>query len=362
MTVAETAFSGTGALAAPDCDITLAPGDDATCEVTYALTQADVDAGEVPNTAVATASAAGAAVSSDASTALVTVDRQPALSLVKSADIAEPETVNAADVVTYGFVITNTGNVTITDAAVVEGEFTGTGALGEIECESGDPLAPGDQLICSLPYTVTQDDVDAGTLSNTATATGAGPEGTEPPSSPESTVALPAPAVPALSLVKTTDVTKVTTAGQIVGYTFTITNTGNVTARSVSVSEDSFSGRGDDLVFSCPADDTLLPGQVTECAATYTVVAADLDGSALVNTASARSVAPDGTDLASDPSTARIADVVTAADPAAAPSAGPGLAITGGTLAWGAAILALGLLCVGGVLLMVRSRRRPLEG
>ncbi|MBQ3359062.1 MAG: DUF11 domain-containing protein [Microbacterium sp.] len=361
VTVAETAFSGTGALAAPDCDIALAPGEGATCEVTYALTQADVDAGEVSNTAVATASAAGAAVTSEASTALVTVDRQPALSLVKSADIADPERVNAGDVVTYGFVITNTGNVTIRDVAVVEGEFTGTGALGEIECESGDPLAPGDQLICSLPYTVTQDDVDAGTLSNTAIATGAGPAGTEPPSSPESTVELPAPAAPALSLVKSTEVTKVTAAGQVVGYTFTITNTGNVTARSVSVSEDSFSGRGDDLVVTCPADDTLLPGQVTECAATYTVVAADLDGSALVNTASARSVAPDGTGLASDPSTARIVDVVTAPGSEADEQAGSGLAITGGTLAWGAAILAFGLLLAGAVLLTMRSRRRPRE-
>ncbi|GAA1236329.1 hypothetical protein GCM10009588_12480 [Microbacterium phyllosphaerae] len=353
LAIAETAFSGTGALVTPDCGATLAPGEDATCDVRYALTQADVDAGEISNTATATASGSGADVSSEESTALVAVERQPELSLVKSADVADPEDIRAGDVITYSFVVTNAGNVTVSDAQVVEGTFTGTGDLGDLTCESDDPLAPGDQLICSLDYTVTQDDVDAGELANTATVTGSGPEGTEPPTSTPSTVELPAPANPSLSLAKSTDATTVSEAGQIVSYTFTITNTGNTTARAVTVSEDSFTGHGDDPVVACPTDEVLLPGEVVVCSATYTVTAADLDGSALINTASAKSIAPDGTAVSSDPSTARIDDVVTAESPE-----GAGLAVTGGTLAWGAAILALCLLIAGGALVAVRRRRQ----
>ncbi|MFB7893944.1 hypothetical protein ACFC1I_17220 [Microbacterium sp. NPDC056044] len=356
LSVVEDAFSGTGVLEAPSCDSSLAPGDDMTCEVTYTLSQADIDSGELTNTAFVTASAGGAPISSDHDTAVVAVDRQPALSLVKSAAVADPENIRAGDVVTYSFVITNAGNVTITDAAVQEGAFTGTGELGLPECAEVEALAPGDQLICSLEYVITQADVDAGTLSNTATATGNGPEGTEAPVSPESTVDLMAPAKPALALAKSTDTMKIAGAGQIVDYTFTITNTGNTTARNVSVSEDSFSGRGDAPVVSCETELTLLPGQVAECAATYTVVPADLDGQSLVNTASVSGVALDGTEILSDPSTAEIDDVVTA--PAAAPGGGLGLAITGGTIAWGAAVLAVGLVIVGAILLVIRRRRR----
>ncbi|WP_449407591.1 beta strand repeat-containing protein [Microbacterium maritypicum] len=348
--IAETAFTGTGALIAPDCGLTLAPGAEVDCEVSYVLTQADVDAGEISNTAVATASVGSTPVSSADSVALVTVDRQPALALVKSADAADPVDIAAGDVITYSFVITNTGNVTVTDPAVVEGDFTGTGTLGEVSCENDDPLAPQAQLICVLEYSVTQEDVDAGELSNTATATGLGPLGTDAPVSPASTAALPAPANPALTLTKTTDVTKVGAVGQLVGYTFTITNTGNTTARDVTVSEDAFSGHGSDLVVDCPSIESLLPGQVTVCAATYTVVAADLTGDALVNTASARSTAPDGSVVASAPSTARIADV--------ADTDGPDLAVTGGTIAWGLAVLAVGLLAAGGLLLVMRRRRQ----
>jgi LPXTG-motif cell wall-anchored protein len=55
--------------------------------------------------------------------------------------------------------------------------------------------------------------------------------------------------------------------------------------------------------------------------------------------------------VASDPSTARIDDVVTVAAP------DDDLPVTGGMIAWGAAALGAGLLAVGAVMLMVRRRR-----
>ncbi len=349
--IVESAFSGTGALAAAECaKVSLAPGEDVTCEMAYALTQADVDAGAVTNTAVATASASGTPTTTDPSTATVTIDRAPALSLVKSAQVATPGEIRAGDQITYSFVITNTGNVTIADPHVEEGAFTGTGPLDDPACENGDPLAPGDQLVCAATYTVTQEDVDSGEIANSAVARGTGPAGVQPPTSPASSVTVPEPARPALGLVKSTEATKVTAAGQLVTYAFTVTNTGNTTARNVAVSEGAFSGRGAEVVVDCPAGTDLLPGQSTVCTAGYTVVAADLDGTALVNTATAAGVAPDGSGIASAPSTVRIDDVVKAA-------ASDDLAVTGGVIAWSAAVLGAGLLVVGAILVTLRRRR-----
>ncbi|MDN4612846.1 hypothetical protein P5G50_00160 [Leifsonia sp. F6_8S_P_1B] len=363
LAVAETGFSGTGGIAVPGCgSAPLAPGADRSCELTYRVTQADVDAGTVTNTAVATATAGVATVTSDPSTATVSIERKPALSLVKSASPSAPADFVAGQQITYTFVITNTGNVTVTDPAVQEGHFTGTGTLDAPVCASADPLAPGAQLICSTVYTVTQADIDAASVTNTAAATGVGPAGTDPLAPPSSSVTVPEPSKPSLALLKTSDTKQLAAAGQVVTYSFTVTNTGNTTATKVGVKEGAFSGRGTAPVLDCSLG-TLLPGQTATCSAPYTVVAADLDGKPLTNTATAFSGTPSGSDVSSDPSTATIDDVVTAAgpgDPAGQgdPADPTGLARTGSTIAWGVGILALGALAVGTLLML---RRRPLN-
>jgi hypothetical protein len=360
VSIAESAFSGTGAIGTPDCGAAaLAPGADRTCTVDYQVTQADVDAGTIENTAVATADAGSATVSSAPSSATVTIDRTPALSLVKSASPSAPVDFVAGEDITYSFVVTNTGNVTITDVGVQEGAFTGTGTLAAPTCPSTGPLAPGDQLICQTVYTVTQADIDAGSVTNSATATGTAPNGVTPPVPPTSSVTVPEPAKPALALLKTTDATKVTAAGQLVDYTFTVTNTGNTTATAVSVHEGTFTGHGTAPVVGCPARGALLPGQTMTCTASYEVVAADLDGKALSNTATVQASTPGGGTVVSDPSSARIDDVVTApSDPADPADPATVLAHTGSTIAWGLGVAALGMTVLGAVLLILR-RRRP---
>ncbi|WP_460572916.1 beta strand repeat-containing protein [Humibacter soli] len=353
LAIDESAFSGTGAIATPDCGSgALAPGADVTCTVTYQVTQADVDAGKVTNTAVATANAG--AVSSDPSTATVTIDRAAALSLVKSVSSVIPTALKAGQAITYSFVITNTGNVTVSNPAVQEGDFTGSGALSAPACDGSGPLAPGAQLICTADYTVTQADIDAGTISNTATATGGAPDGVTPPTSPASEVTLPEPVKSALAVVKTTDATQLSTVGQTVNYAFKVTNTGNTTETKVAVVEGAFAGHGGKPVVTCPSG-SLLPGQIMSCAARYTVVAADLDGESLSNTATAVSVSPSGTKIVSDPSTATIKDVVSTS------GSGDPLADTGSNIGWGVISLALGMIGLGAILGFLRRRRRAAE-
>ncbi|WP_443080758.1 DUF7507 domain-containing protein, partial [Streptomyces sp. PTD5-9] len=160
----------------------------------------------------------------------VPAPRQPALEVVKSATTEKPGELVAGEKVAYAFVVTNTGNVTIKDVKVKEGDFTGSGKLSDVVCPAGAAsLAPGANVTCTASYEVTQEDVDAGSIKNSATATGTPPDGTEPPVSPPSEVEVPAPSKPGLTVVKTGKAEKPgeLVAGEKVAYAFLVTNTGN---------------------------------------------------------------------------------------------------------------------------------------
>lgn len=301
--IEETAFTGSGEDVVANCaDGSLAPGDSVDCTATYAVTQADVNTGRIDNTAVAHATTpADDVVSSDPSSAPVIIDEAPGLTVVKS---ATPTDLAVDDEVTYSFVVTNTGNVTLQSVAVVEGEFTGSGDLSAVDCgDVSRTLDPDDQLICEATYVITQDDVDAGSLSNTATATGTGPGG--PIASDPSREDLSFERVPGLAIVKTADVEGIEAAGQEIEYRFRVTNTGNVTVSGIEVEEGAFSGTGELSEIGCETG-SLLPGQYVDCVAAYEVTQDDVDAGGITNTASATaSVLGDAT-VDADPSTTEL--------------------------------------------------------
>ncbi|MEU7788975.1 CshA/CshB family fibrillar adhesin-related protein [Amycolatopsis sp. NPDC049159] len=296
--VLETAFSGSGPAPVVECPSrTLAPGQAQTCTAAYTLTQSDADAGAVTNTAEATGTGPGGEpVTSSPSQAKVTVPGKPGLSLVKSADPADDGHFRAGQAVTYTFVVTNTGNRTLTAVEVRETAFSGTGRLSPPACPGGGAtvarLAPGEQAICTAGYVLTQSDVDAGKVVNTAVATGTPPEG-EPPVSDPSTVVVPTPPDAALGLAKTASPETVSAAGQEVAYSFVVTNTGNVTLTALSVRETHFTGSGGPPAPVCPAG-ALAPGQHVTCTATYRVTQSDVDAGRIDNTAVAAGTPPSG--------------------------------------------------------------------
>src|SRR5690606_20704670 len=123
--------------------------------------------GRLDNTAVAQGEAPAGTVSSAPSTVQLPIDPEPSLEVVKTADVTGYRAVD--DAIGYSFRVTNTGNVTIEDVSIVEESFSGTGELTEVVCAPG-ALAPGAYLDCTADYAVTQADLDAGEVVNTAHA------------------------------------------------------------------------------------------------------------------------------------------------------------------------------------------------
>lgn len=273
---------------------TLLPGEVATYRATYRLVQADLDAGGISNSATVSGrppiGSAVTDISDDGDVGAGDTGRNPtvqaitaapAMRLVKAlAEGSGPVYTVAGQVLTYQFTVTNTGNVTITDAIRISDPRLGPGfACGTMPAGGLAPLAA---QTCTANYTVTQADVDAGQISNTATAS----DGTTP--SLPSTVVTEALQAPVLAVVKAaSDVTAAEfVTGKVVDYTYTVTNAGNVTVRAPITIDDN---RIDAAAITCPALPAggLLPGGVLQCRASYVVTSDDVDLGTVTNLASA---------------------------------------------------------------------------
>src|SRR5207244_3738869 len=189
----------------------LAPGASTTCTATHTITQVDLDAGSITNTATSS----GNGVTSPSATATVTAIQTKGLTLAKS---ASPSTYSSpGTVITYTYKITNSGNVTLA------GPFSVTDdKLGSINpCGSG-PLAPGASTNCTATHTITQADLDAGSITNIATSSGNGV------TSPSATATVTGTQTKGLTLAKSASPSTYSSTGTLITYTYTITNSGNV--------------------------------------------------------------------------------------------------------------------------------------
>ena len=207
----------------------------------------------------------------------------PALTLAKAGAVdttvvAPDNRADVGDRVVYALTATNVGNVTLTGVTVTDPK------LGTLACIPSQPatLQPGARLLCFGGYTLTQVDLNGGSVSNTAT----GDSDQTPPE--EATEVVPMPQVPALALVKkgTLDTTVVAPgtradAGDKVNYTLTATNIGNVTLTGVAIADPKLG------TLACtPAQPvTLAPGAHLVCTGSYTLTQADVNSGHVTNTA-----------------------------------------------------------------------------
>ena len=231
----------------------------------YVVTQADVDAGSVDNSATASGTPpTGPPVVTPPSTTTTPTPTTPGLTLVKSAAITEDangdDLAGVGDEITFTFTVHNAGQVTLHDVSVADQLVAPAGPAVTVTCPAGD-LAPGADLVCtSSVYVVTQADVDAGSVRNSATASGTPPTG-PPVVSPPSTTTTPTPTpAPGLTLVKTAAITDDANSDDLAGvgdeitFTFTMENTGNVTLTEVNVDDQLVAPAGPEVaVITCPS-------------------------------------------------------------------------------------------------------------
>ena len=98
-------------------DSTVAPGGTITCTGTYAVTQNDLDAGSVTNTATGTANFGAETITSNSDVVTIQADQKPSISLVKTA--TQPNYNAAGQTLDYTYLVQNTGNVTLTTPVTV---------------------------------------------------------------------------------------------------------------------------------------------------------------------------------------------------------------------------------------------------
>jgi len=270
----------------------LAAGQSAVFTASYTVTQADLDHGSVSDQATATAQPpTGPALTNSTGVVTVTAAQDGALELVKSAEPGRVDSVG--DVIDYTFEVTNSGNVTVRNLSIADTDFTGSGLLSAIVCPPG-ALAPGAAVECTATYPVTQADLNAGSIQNTATAHAVDLAG-DPVVSTESTARVDVDQVAALELVKSASPGGAAsyTAGQVITYSFVVTNAGNIPVTGISIDEVGFTGTGPLSAIDCPADE-LAPTEQVVCTATYTLTQDDVEALSLVNTARAVGTAVTG--------------------------------------------------------------------
>ncbi len=206
----------------------------------------------------------------DTAVATVIVSAAPGLSIDKTA--GTPSANNAGGTIAYSFLVTNTGNVTVSNLVINDAQLSAPAVCPVTT------LAPGASTTCTGSHTITQAEVDTGVVTNTATATGSLPgQGTvtSPPDTTSTTIAQ----TPAISAVKTATITTdngvpgAADEGDVITYNVVITNSGNVTLTGLSV-VDSLEGRPATTLACAPT--TLVPGASATCTSyTYTLTAAD---------------------------------------------------------------------------------------
>ena len=224
---------------------------------------------------------------------LTNVPAAPQLTLAKTSSVASVS--SAGTVITYTIAVTNTGNTTLNAISV-------TDPLGTVTCPSSGAstittLASGASQNCTMAYNVPQTVFNTngggdGDIDNTATAA-AVYNGS--PVSANGSRAVLVSITPALTITKTPNTAGPVNAGNTVGYTYRITNTGNVTVNNVTVA-DVHGGFGVDPVpgseslfnDAAPLGDStdaatngswnvLAPGDTVQFTSSYLVVQADID-------------------------------------------------------------------------------------
>ncbi|MCZ2127304.1 MAG: LysM peptidoglycan-binding domain-containing protein [Anaerolineales bacterium] len=169
---ADVAISGANASCPPlntigNLDDRFDSGETLECNGDYVITQEDIQSGSVTNIVAASAYS----VSSNSVVAEVPTVSPRALTLTKT---ASPSAYGfASQQIAFTYVVTNSGSEALGPAQFMIID-SGINANQPFNCGAADStLAPGATLTCNATYSVTAADADAGTITQTSSASGA---------------------------------------------------------------------------------------------------------------------------------------------------------------------------------------------
>lgn len=195
----------------------------------------------------------------------------PELTMTKTADVDSG--LVTGNTVSYEFVISNTGNVTVTGI-----NLSDSGATFDPDVTDIGDLAPGESSTVYGEYTITESDMFNEGYTNTASATGeydGNPVSTGPVTEEVTTAGI----VKSISLKKDANPDSGFDLGNEVEYVFTIENTGNVTLSGVTITDPDVDFGGLNIF------GTFMPGDILTSAAIHVVTEADLWNVDIVNNA-----------------------------------------------------------------------------
>ena len=332
-------------------DNILQPGETWEYTYDYAVTQDNINAGKVLNTAVVTSkdnddvtvtgkSDADLDAGVDADNTgdtdddplVVTLDKTAALTVVKTSTgtdltVAGGETVwNPTDTISYKVAVTNSGNVSLGTVELSDPlasgssiPFTTDSNVTEATLVIDDNiLQPGETWEYTYDYAVTQDNINAGKVLNTAvvtskdnddvTVTGksdadldAGVDADNTGDTDDDPLVVTLDKTAALTVVKTSTGTDLTVAGgetvwnptDTISYKVAVTNSGNVSLGTVELSDPLASGSS--IPFTTDSnvteatlvidDNILQPGETWEYTYDYAVTQDNINAGKVLNTA-----------------------------------------------------------------------------
>ncbi len=292
----------------------VAPG--ATIETTasYIIVEADLLNGGFTNTVTA----AVGNIEKTATAAVITEEPNGHLTVTKETTSETPTSGYAlGDTIEYKITVTNDGNVTITDVIVtdelegIEIEESDSYTLRETGSVLINSIKPGDSVEIIASYTVTENDIVVGSVTNKATAEGTSPDPDDPevPTSPGSIVTPTEDPKPSLNVTKEAISTPANgeayVYGEVITYKITVSNDGNLTITDIQVIDD-LDGVEIERNQSYFVDgkyisiDALEPGESVEITATYKVTEADVSAGSIKNSATADGTSP-APDVPTDP-------------------------------------------------------------
>jgi len=233
----------------------------------HAVTQAEIDAGvNIVNTATADSDQ----TDPDTAQASVPVSQTPSLNIIKDAVVAGGTADVVGEVIDYTIAVQNTGNQTLTGVQVSDPFISDLTLVADAATDDGE-LDVGETWHYTASHAVTQAEIDAGVnIVNTATADS---DQTGPASDGAS---IPVEQKPALSIDKA--IAGVTggngnasadVAGDVLNYTVTVFNTGNITLTGVTVE--------DDMTPLNITGVTLAPGESQTYLTSYTLTQQDIN-------------------------------------------------------------------------------------